>query len=284
MSMNQMPRRVLASLSALALWACATPSFADAKPGNVPTTAVGTIQYVANMGLLVSDSEKSVLIDALFRRGEPAYDGVDDATRELMEVAKPPFDKVKIALATHFHKDHFDPKAVSRFMRNNASARFVSTVASVGKLVSGAVEFDSYRDRVRSIEPDEGSSIEFAHGGVSVDVLRLSHGGALFTDVVNIGFIVHIGGKRILHVGDGVLDPTTVSAVEAAAVDVDVLCVPYGWLLDYDGQTLIKQKIKPKKIIALHFATGEAESRGERVHRYFPNATIMSRPGQTTPF
>jgi len=243
-----------------------------------------TIRYIANMGVLITSGDKSVLIDALFRRGEKAYDSVDEKTREVMEVARPPFDKVKIALATHFHKEHFDPMSVSRFMRRNPAAMFFSTEAAVELLQSDAAGFDQYRDRVRTIEPQEDSSIEFSHGGVSVDVLRLSHGGALFADVVNLGFVVHIGGKRILHVGDGVLNEKTFSAIESIAPGVDVACVPFHWLTNYDGQVLLKKKLKPKKIIALHFATGEAEPRGRVIRKYFPDAVIMSHAGETTSF
>lgn len=255
------------------------------RDGDKAATVVnGAIQYVANMGVLLTVGDKSVLIDALFRKGEPAYDSVDEATRELLEVGKPPYQNVKIALATHLHKDHFDPQSVSRHMRRNPKARFVSTSAAISKLDTNAAKFDEYRDRVRTVEPEEGSSIEFAHDGISVDVLRLSHGGSLFSEIVNIGFIVHIGGRKVLHVGDGVLNQTTITAIEAAADDIDVLCVPYLWLLSHDGQSLIKNKIKPKTIIALHFATGEAMLQSKGIKRYFPNAVIMSQTGQSVPF
>ncbi len=281
-----MSKRVIASFIAVTLCVVATTSATDDKKAAVAskTKAIGTIRYVANMGVLITAGDKSVLIDALFRNGEAAYDSPDTDTRELMEVGKPPFQNVKIALATHVHKDHFDPQAVSRFMRRNPTSKFVSTSAVIGSLETDAIGFDEYRARVRTIEPAEGSSIEFAHAGVSVDVLRLSHGGSLFSNIVNIGFIAHIGGKRVLHVGDGVLNDTTITALESAAVGVDVVCVPYLWLLSYDGQVLLKKKIKPKTIIALHFATGEADAQATVVHRFFPNAIIMSNAGQTVPF
>jgi len=286
MNKNPIVNRVISSVIAVTLCTVTTTMAADNKDvsDSKQTKATRTIQYVANMGVLITAGDKSVLIDALFRQGEAAYDSVNEHTRELMEVGKPPFQNVKIALATHVHKDHFAPQSVSRFMRVSPTAKFVSTSAAIARLGSGAVGFDDYRDRVQTIEPEEGSSVEFSNAGVSVDVLRLSHGGALFSGIVNLGFIVHIGGKRVLHVGDGVLNTTTIAAIEAAAVGVDVVCVPYLWLLSYDGQVLLKKKIKPKTIIALHFATGEAALQGKPVHRFFPNAVIMSKAGQTVPF
>ncbi len=281
-----MSKRIIASAIVIMLCIVATASAAGDKKtaASDKEKTAGTIQYVANMGVMITAGDKGVLIDALFRQGEAAYDSVDEETRELMEQAKPPFHNVKIALASHVHKDHFDPQSVSRHMRRNPGGRFVSTAAAISRLDTGATAFDQYRDRVQTIEPEEGSSIEFKHEGISIDVLRLSHGGALFSEIINIGFIVHIGEKSVLHVGDGVLNETTIAAIEAAAVGVDVICVPYLWLLNYNGQVLIKNKIKPKTIVALHFATGEAGLQAKGVHRIFPDAIIMSQAGQKTTF
>ncbi|HEY5680421.1 MAG TPA: MBL fold metallo-hydrolase, partial [Pseudomonadales bacterium] len=70
------------------------------------------LTYLANEGVMITWRDEAVLIDALFRGGVAGYATLDPKTRDDLESARAPFDRVQAILVTHFHADHLDPEAV----------------------------------------------------------------------------------------------------------------------------------------------------------------------------
>src|ERR1044071_8372445 len=84
------------------------------------------VTYLANEGVMLTAGSTKVLVDALLRDGL-GYPIHSPAVREQLETGKSPFDGVGLALATHYHLDHWDAGAISRFLASNPSARYAST-------------------------------------------------------------------------------------------------------------------------------------------------------------
>ena len=94
------------------------------------------VTYLANEGVMIQGGAAKILIDALFRDSLGSYVRHSSPVQEQIETGKPPFDGVGLALATHFHLDHWDAGAISRFLRTNTSARFASTPDAVAMMPS----------------------------------------------------------------------------------------------------------------------------------------------------
>src|SRR6187397_2695640 len=105
---------------------CAVPFFLLLLRTGTATAQTVTVTFVANEGVLLTSKSGKVLIDALFRSYEdfvfPA-----DSLREAMEAGRAPFDSVRLALATHWHGDHFEPRPVTAFLRANPGATFLAS-------------------------------------------------------------------------------------------------------------------------------------------------------------
>jgi len=105
--------------------ACGEP---NDRPGRVEAARAAppavseplSVQYLGNEGFLVRAGDDAVILDGLVRGGIPPYVRLPDAARAGLEAAEPPFDDIDVALASHFHSDHFDDgsRGVDRFTRS----------------------------------------------------------------------------------------------------------------------------------------------------------------------
>ena len=222
----------------------------------------------------------SVLIDALFRDGVGGYARLEPSTLEKVENARAPFDAVKLVLVTHKHADHFDADSVAAHLIHTPQAVLVTS-----KQVADPVRFkltdSAVQARIKSYQPNPKEVVQVDGTDLSVELLKLSHGGGRFAKIWNLGYMVHIGGKRILHLGDADLNPDTTKPLKAHAIGVDVACIPYWWLQSTDSQSFVTRVLKPKQIIAIHIPPAEAEQVKNQIQPLFPKAVLFTTPNQT---
>ena len=153
----------------------------------LPAAAEGVrVTYLANEGVRIEGGTCDVLIDALFRDSLGDYPRHDPAVQKNLEAAQVPFDKVGLALATHFHLDHWDAGAIAQFLKSSPSAVFASPPAAGAMMPSGL------KPRVRALWPDGGrASVRLVENGAVVDAIPLDHG----RPVENLGYRLECGGR-----------------------------------------------------------------------------------------
>lgn len=152
----------------------------------LPLAAQIRVTYLANEGVLLTGGNTKVLIDALFRDSLGDYPRHAAETQKLLENGQAPFDGVGLALATHYHLDHWDAGAIAQFLTANRAARFAST-PQAGVMMPSAV-----RSRV---DGPENGAVTLA--GARVEAIPLVHG-----NTPNLAFRVEMGGRVVMHLGD----------------------------------------------------------------------------------
>jgi formylglycine-generating enzyme required for sulfatase activity len=166
-----------------------------------------------------------------------------------LESGATPFAGVDLALATHHHADHFDAQAVAAHLSRNPQALFISTPQSVEKLkaVGG---FEGIKDRVVAASPGEGERIARAHRGVNVQMLNIHHGRN--RPVQNLGFIVEIGGKKLLHIGDSEAEDFVFKNYSLVKDNIDVAFIPYWYFFDSGWKRAVHDQIRAKRLVLMH--------------------------------
>ncbi|MBZ5570557.1 MAG: MBL fold metallo-hydrolase [Acidobacteriia bacterium] len=229
------------------------------------------ITYLANEGVLLDCQGKKVLIDALFRDSLDDYMRHPPEVQEKLETGKPPFDGVGLALATHFHLDHWDAGAISRFLVNNPGAVFASTPQATAMLPH------SLQGRVRALWPDKDHDVGLKMSGIQVDAFALEHG-----KTQNLGYRLLVCSEVVFHLGDaGASDQNFKPVLQAGHTDVAM--VPFWWLLDSKSTAFIKDKWKPKHVVALHLGATDKES-GREIQTHWPNAWVCTKQGEARTF
>lgn len=242
------------------------------------TTDSLRITYIANYGALLEAGGKQVLIDGLFRQGVPGYARVPESTLQALENAEPPYDQIDVVLVSHPHADHFDAKSVAAQVRNNPSVILLSSeqvVSTVGTHVPEAA-----KDRLIEVTPAWKERETKTVAGIEIEVLRIRHGYYKNYSLHNLGHLIHLGGKKILHLGDAEMIDENFAPFDLPAEKIDVALLPY-WFLNSDaGSKIVRELIRPQAIIAMHIEPAQARSISTEIAEAFPQAQTFTRPLQ----
>ncbi len=227
---------------------------AEAEP---QTTAKAlTVTYLGNEGFLLESGGKRVLIDALQGDGIRDYVTLDPIRREILERAQAPFGHMDLILATHYHRDHFNPVSVVRCLASNPSARFVSTEQAASEAMEAAPDARALRSRIRGVHPKAGEKVRVPLDGIGLEVMNLHHGKG--STAQNLGLIVELNGIRILHTGDTQATPAEFIDYGLANEPFQLVFLPFWFLLEPDWSKAVR---KAERIVAMHVPALNADAR-----------------------
>lgn len=231
--------------------------------------------YIGCEGVLVRSSAGSVLIDGLFGPEAEGFHTPSAAALAEVRAARPPFDRVDVVLATHHHEDHFDPAAVAEYMRASAHTRFASTPQAVERLLARAPELAS---RAVAVAAPEGVRVGHEFGGVRAEAFGLSHGKVNYADVQQVGWVVTLDGRSVVHLGDGIIDEKTLRRAQLLDAPIDVGVLPF-WFLTYPfGKRLVARAFRPRAVFAVHIRLHEREQVVNEIESWIGDAVPLVEP------
>ncbi len=230
--------------------------------------------YIGCEGVMVRSPAGAVIIDGLFGEEAQGYHAPPDSALAGIRSATPPFDGVDVVLATHFHEDHFDPAAVAAYLLASPKTVFASTPQAVEKLVARAPALGA---RAVAFEANEGVRVGRDFGGVRAEGFGLSHGKVNYADVENLGWLVTLGGRSVIHLGDGIIDEKTLRRAGVLDVAIDIGVLPF-WFLTYPfGRRLTAQAFRPRAVFACHIRNHERASVVAEM-QWMPDAVPLIEP------
>jgi L-ascorbate metabolism protein UlaG (beta-lactamase superfamily) len=235
-----------------------------------PAAAEARVTYLANEGVRIEGGACDVLIDALLRDSLGDYVRHEPAVQESLETGRPPFDGVKLALATHFHLDHWDAGAIARFLTSRPSAVFAAAPQA------GAMLPSALKPRVRPLWPQAGqAAVRLTEGGAVVDAIPLDHG----MPVENLAYRLECGGRVLFHLGDSRASEENFAKLTAAG-PADVALVPHWWLTDDGGLAFLRDRWRPRHVVAFHLGQGDGAG-AATIQARMPQAWICTRRGES---
>jgi L-ascorbate metabolism protein UlaG (beta-lactamase superfamily) len=243
----------------------------SARAGSPPAQEGVDITFLANEGVMLAAGGKKVLIDALYVKYR-GYALPAPSTQATLAAAQAPFDAVDLILATHHHGDHFHPSQVAAHMRANPRATLLTSQQVLDSLSGRVRRDDPIRQRFLSRTTRPGERRREVVNGITVELLGLPHGG--HPGVEHLGYIVTMGGRRVLHVGDTDFSEETFAPFRLDTARIDVALLPYGAVTGPSARRMVDRWIRPRQIVAFHVD----ESDGERVSR----AVQAAAPGAVT--
>jgi len=226
------------------------------------------IVYIANEGYLVEIGGKKILIDAL-------HTGVSSDLMAKMTSVDPPFDSVDIILATHSHADHFSPDLVAKHMDKNTSAVFLSNDEAASHVRAYITDFASAAERIKAVFPMDNEKIKESYPGVEIQAMSFPH--ARDTYITNLGFLVKVGGKKFLHMGDSIAALEYLEGFKLSKEKIDVAFIPYWYFSNPALHSAVREGIKAKHTVPMHLGSME-ESKDtvlKILKKEFPEAILL---------
>ena len=276
--------QIFAVVCLLAASGCAQAKKAESlKPENVSKPIVVktgkglTVRYIANEGVLIASGDKQILIDGLHREYKPAYLFPPPEMQVVLENARTPYDKINFLLVSHVHLDHFHPQSVGLYLKSNPRSVFASSGQAVDEVAKNFAGYEKVRPQIRPIAHEWKKSSEIDQEGVKIKFLGLRHSGERFKDIQNLGHLITIGGKKLLHIGDADMTAENFSAFNLAQEKIDVAFIPYWFLISEQGRTLVREQFNPKHIIAVHIPPAEAEDIIAQLRKDIPDAISFTK-------
>ena len=211
------------------LLACAAVALAGV-PTSPPVSQDGvSITFLANEGVLLSSGGKHVLIDALFQKYETGYAVPADSTRAALERATGGrFGRPDPRHAPH--GDHFHPASVVAHLRANPRATLLTSAQVIDSLRGRLPVGHQLAPRLLARTAAARSRRREVVNGIAVELLGLPHGGARHRSVEHLGYIVELGGRRVLHVGDTEVSEAAFASFRLDTARIDVALLPQ-WMV-----------------------------------------------------
>jgi L-ascorbate metabolism protein UlaG (beta-lactamase superfamily) len=240
------------------------------------------LTYLGNEGVLLGVGAQQVAIDALHRAfpRPPHYEHLPPAQLERLETAQPPFARLRVHLTTHVHDDHFHAGSVARFLGASPEALAVVPREAPARICPDEAPC-AVRSRLRVREPSWGPERELQLQGLRVSVLELPHAKGARTQVENLGYLVTLGGVRVLHLGDAHQAVDTFARLRLPQRRIDVALVPYWYLLEEEGRRLVREHIGARRVVAFHVPPSEHASVTAQLREVMPEALVLTRMMET---
>ncbi len=197
----------------------------------------------------------AVLFDAVLGRGLAHYPLPSREDRAKIERGEPPFDGVVVAFASHHHADHFDAGSAVRFLDGHDDAHLVTTDQAVRRIDEKAGK--RHRARIHGLAPAPDTPVELEIGPVAIRAFDMHHGKGRAR---NLGFVVTIGGRKLLHVGDTKISAAELQALPVNGADrpVDVAMIPYWQLAQDEWVAALENTFAQRQIVVMHLPSARA--------------------------
>ncbi|PKO97726.1 MAG: hypothetical protein CVU14_09785 [Bacteroidetes bacterium HGW-Bacteroidetes-9] len=248
----------------------------EARPLASPPAGRLDVTYIANSGFMLSSGTTHVLIDALYFDADIWETPSRKILKDIIKGA-PPFKNISHMLVSHYHADHFDAPLVSRFLVNNPQSMLI-TNQQTDSVLQRVYKMDQQLNRPDQIKitsaPMFGSEI-YESGQLKVTSLVQRHMGKEDYNVESLGFLVEIGGKKILHIGDADYTDENFAGFNLQNEHIDIAFVHYWFLLDCEGRRILETYIKPDKIVLMHVPFDELRRNYQRIKEYYPDVVVF---------
>lgn len=248
------------------------------------------ITYIANEGVFISAGDKQVLIDALHKPYRPAYLSTPPETEALIMASAAPFDDVDFLLVSHIHKDHFDAATVADYMKRQTevslftSGQVIASVTDDIKPLEFEAEKEAGRARAKNmvaVRYEDGEHSEMEKNGIHVTAGKVAHGSERFSHIQNLGYVIQMEERSMLHVGDPGFGRADIAQLLSSTGTIDIALLPSWFVTEEEGREVIDHVIQPTHLIIVHVSPDGVDSVQRAVDRYYPDATVFSKPMQS---
>lgn len=245
----------------------------------------GSVQYLANEGVMASHGNAKVVFDPLFNEDFGQYRLLPAEMRAALFAGDTPFDGINAVFISHYHDDHFDPTEMLSFLENRGNVRLYAprqAVDAMRTIANGAELFE----RVQVVDLNYGDApATFSMPGLRIGAVRIPHAGwpERMADVQNLAWrITFDKGPTVLHLGDADTRQAhfTRDAEYWDTHRANIAFPPYWYFLSPRGLEVLRDHLKPLLSIGIHVPVDVPQSPAQRAPP-LDGVDLFTTPGET---
>lgn len=248
--------------------------------------AGGTVQYLANEGVMAIHGDAKIVFDPLFHEDFGQYRLLPAQMRAGLFAGEAPFDGIDAVFISHHHDDHFDPAEMLLFMANRDNVRLYAPRQAVDAMRAVENANTKLFDRVQAVDLNYGDApAKFSMQGLRIGAVRIPHAGwpERMADVQNLAWrITFDDGPTVLHLGDADTRPAhfTRDAGFWGTHRANIAFPPYWYFLSPSGLEVLREYLKPLLAIGIHVPVDVPQSAGRRSPP-LDGVDLFTTPGET---
>jgi len=242
------------------------------------------ISYIGNMGVLLENKNKTVLIDGFHKKYKPAYlhpsKGMVDS---LIRGKYAGFTRLELSLVTHKHKDHFSPELSLHFLTENKESLLIGPDQVKEELIKIDNDGGAFLDQLKVIDT-ENKTPSIQHKGILIQSIKCGHTYQIkHKNVQNVAYLIDINGYKVLHVGDTEWDLSkeAFEKLQLAESNIDVAILPFWMLIEENSKSKLNDLIRPKMTVATHLDPNFAHQFVEKIQLSMPDVVCLTQPNKT---
>lgn len=236
------------------------------------------ITQLANNGVMITSGETRIMLDGMVVETYSVYGGLSgDAASQYKQVSGA-FGNVDLALVSHRHHDHNQPRHACDFMLKSTQTELTSSPQVLGLMREKCRDFITTSPRVTEILPQYDEPYVFNEGEAKITIFPLSHGVRKYAKIQNYGHLIELGGVTLLHIGDAAMNPVDFQRAGLDQVKIDVAMIPFWFFSPGPGTEVINQFMNAPLKVAVHIPPGEMEEVRAYMSASHPDVTVMDSP------
>jgi L-ascorbate metabolism protein UlaG (beta-lactamase superfamily) len=236
------------------------------------------ITQLANEGVIIEGGQTRIMIDGMVVETYSIYGGLPAAAIPDFRAAGGAFADIDLALVSHRHHDHNQPRFACEFMQASSDTRLETSAQVLGLMREKCREFVTTSPRIKKIDPQYGAHHVITKSDARVTVFPLSHGTRKYARIQNYGHLVEVGGIALLHIGDAAMNAADFERAGLDEQRVDVALIPFWFFQPGPGAEVIETYMDAALKIAVHIPPGEMEEVKEYMAENFPKVLILEQP------
>lgn len=220
------------------------------------------ITYTTNAGILIENENIKIMIDGIHSKKVPGFSAVPDILLEKMINGRDNFKDIDYLLFTHYHYDHLDFKVLNKYLEKNISQAVILPDEKSKDIENFIINKHATCKKKILLNSEHYVMKEIRLDDIRIQYFKSFHDGKEFLDVQNYSYILHIGNKTFLHIGDTEINKENLEILKDVNIDFAFLNFPF--LSLPRGRRIINDIIKPEKLIIFHLPLEKDDEFGYR--------------------
>lgn len=227
------------------------------------------LTLTANAGILVSYGGEKLLLDGLHNSSLHDFSPVPRYLLDRIEHGEGAYGGIRWLLYTHLHIDHFSGEETLGFLQSNPVKKLFLPAGNGGPGIDEGINplrvwLTAHKTPVQELHLPEGQPACWTlTPEIKVIAIRAIHAAAEYEEIEHYCFLLELGGRTVLFLGDSDYDKDYFAFVLSGR-KVDVAVVNPLFISKPAGRAVLLEGVHAQRVVVNHIPFSQDDAMGMR--------------------